>query len=843
MTPFTRRTATVCTTAVLGLSLALAGAVSPALAVTSESTTDVVAPTAAPTAAPSVELTTEAVEAIAGATAESAAATVAPSAEPTAEAATPSVTPSAEATAETVETFPEAAEFNAGSDKYELAAAFSGNSVGELKQLEKSGAIEISENGFVLHIDDAKTSGSSSAERRAAEVLEGAIPGDAAAGSRPGAPVTVYLDFDGEVLEGTNWNAENDEETLTFEPAASANAAFRERVWAVVAEDYAPFNVNVTTTRPSDEALYKTAADDNTYGSHVIVTDSYTDVLPQAANSSGVAWGGGAGSEFLSGAFVFTEGLGGAQATSKTVGDTASHESGHNFGLMHDGIEGSTTGEYYYPTEGVWAPIMGASFEVPVTQWSNGGYAGATELEDDLSVITDRSAVSAIFTGATTPDGQPYTGPVCPVGDADPNNPQPGDQFIVPNAQNQCDPAGTQLTLIFSYTDRADFAADQVGNTPAEATTLENTTGTFSIAGVIETTADVDVYAIVAAEGPFTATVDVADISPNLDTKLTLVDSEGTVIDESAPVTTRASDTTAAGLNATVTAPGGVDTGAFYLIVDGVGEGDPTTATPENANGYTDYGSLGNYTLSGAAVEFVAEEIVIETPTEGTEVVGGSDVAVTGTATPGVTVTLTFGGQSVTTTADDQGDWEATITANAYGNTEIVATQSVDGLDLAGSDSVTVTAPVDAPVISSPAAGTTTADVTPTISGTGIAGATVTVTVTDASGNATTGQALVTDAGTWELILGNEFAAGAYTVAAVQTINGVTSAVTGPIAFSVLPAAPTGNENPGDDGTLAATGSDFAGAPFALMAAGLLMGGVFMTAFALRRRNKLSLQS
>jgi hypothetical protein len=836
MTPLARRTATVGTTAILGLSLALAGAVSPALAVTSEPTADVVAPTAAPSAEP----TAEAAESFAGATTEAATPAVAPSAPavaPSAEAAAPSVAPSAEATAETDA---EAITLNAGSDKYELAAAFSGTTVAELQRLEEAGSIEVSENGFVLHIDDATTSESAPSAERRAQAFGAAIPGDSTTGSRPGAPVTVYLDFDGEVLEGTNWNVEAKEESLDFEPTALADTAFRDAVWAVVAEDYAPFNVNVTTTRPSDEALYKTSVDDTTYGSHVIITDSYTEVLPQAADSSGIAWGGGTGSDFLTGAFVFTEGLGGPTATPKSVGDTASHESGHNFGLLHDGIAGVADG-YYYPTEGVWGPIMGASFEVPLGQWSNGGYAGATEDEDDLAIITDRSAAAVGFMGATTPDGQPYTGPVCVIGDADPDNPQPGDQFFAVDDSNEC---GEPLTLAFTYSDRADYATDEVGNTPAAATTLENSDGTFTIAGVIETTSDVDVYAIVAAEGPFTATVDVADIAPNLDSKLTLTDVNGTVIDESAPVATRASATTAAGLNATVTAPGGVETGAYYLIVDGVGQGDPATATADNANGYTDYGSLGNYTLSGAAVEFVVEELVIETPTEGADVVGGAEVDVTGTATANVTVTLTIGGQNVTTTTDDAGDWDATITANAYGNTEIVATQSVDGIDLPGTDSVTVTAPVDAPVVASPADGITTADVTPTISGTGIAGATVTVTVTDASGNAITGDALVGAAGTWELTLANEFAAGAYAVTAVQSINGVTSDATESVSFSVLPAVPTGNENdPGNDGTLAATGSDFAGAPFALMAAGLLLGGVFMTAFALRRRSKVSLHS
>ncbi|KJC64992.1 Metallo-peptidase family M12B Reprolysin-like [Agreia bicolorata] len=784
MTPSLRRTATI-GTATLGLSLALAGAVPSA----SAETADVAAPAVATSTAP--------------------------------------------------------APLNAGADKYELAAEYSGLTADEVRSLEQSGAIKVSDNGFILHIDDATTSGSSDTlnmDRQASELLAAPIPGSATGGSRPGAPVTIYLDFDGEVLEGTQWNIQANSESLTFSAAAAgADTAFRDAVWAVVAEDYAPFNVNVTTANPGTDALVKSSADDNVYGSHVIITDSYTEVLPDAADSSGIAWGGGTGSDFLSGAFVFTEGLGGAAATTKNVGNTASHESGHNFGLLHDGIDGSTTGEYYYPTEGLWAPTMGASFDVPLSQWSNGGYAGATNTEPDLDVITDRSSASAIFVNATTPDGQPYEGPVCVAGDANANNPQPGDQFFVPN-NDTCEGDLTPLTLNFSYTDRADYATDEVGDSAAESTTLEND-GTFSTESVIGTPDDVDVYGVIAAAGPFTATVDVADIAPNLDSKLTLTDSQGNVIAESSPATTRVSADTAAGLGATITTT--VETGAYYLTVDGVGAGDPTTATPDNSNGYTDYGSLGNYTLSGTAVQFVAEELVIETPVEGAKVVGGSTVDVTGTATPNVTVTLAAGGSNVTTVADADGKWASSVTANAFGNTEIVASQGFANLAVPGTDSVTVTAPVSAPVITNPANGTTTGSATPSISGTGIAGATVTVTVTDASGNVTTGQAQVDGNGAWELVLATPLPTGAYTITAVQTINGVTSGLTAPVSFSIDLTVTTGNgTDPANvGGTLAATGNDLFGSPFVLLAAGLLLGGVVTTSFAISRRRAFAQQS
>lgn len=743
------------------------------------------------------------------------------------------------------DTSSEATTINAGVDKYELAAANSASTVEDVKRLEASGSIAVSDNGFVLHIDDAQDGAPISMRNLRAAPSGAAIPGDPAGGSRPGAPVTVYLDFDGEVLEGTNWNLLAENPSLNFVAAASADGGFRAQVWAAVAEDFAPFNVNVTTTRPSDAALYKTSADDNEYASHVIITDSYDEVLPAAANTSGLAWGGGAGSDFLTGALVFTNGVGGgntAAASAKSVADTASHEAAHNFGLEHDGIADSPTGEYYYPTAGVWGPIMGATYDVPLSQWSNGSYAGATNDQDDLATITDRGAARAIFTGATTPDGTPYTGSVCAVPPADPNNPQPGDEFYVPNG-NVCDGTGAVLTLSFTYTDRADAASDTVGNTIADASTLDNAAGTFAGAGVILNAADVDVFRVTTNGGPLTATVEVADIAPNLDAKLTLTNAAGDVLVENDPASSAVSADVAAGLNASVTTE--VAKGTYYLWVDGVGAGDPTTATPANANGYTDYGSLGNYTITGAAVPGIAEQpIVIETPADGATVAGGSDVAVTGTATPEATVELSIAGTVVdSVTVDGDGAWTANATANAYGNTVITASQTVDGAPVPETDSVTVTAPVTAPVIVAPAADSTTEDSTPTISGTGIAGATVTVAVVHADGTTVFATTTVDADGAWELAVPSELANGTYAVSANQAINDVTSSTTSPISFTVS-AATTGGG--GDDGTgtgtgdddLATTGGDFSGMLFTALAASVLVIGGGAAAFGLRQRRK-----
>lgn len=733
------------------------------------------------------------------------------------------------------ETPDEPVTLQASADKYELAAAYAGESAEEIKALEETGVISVADQGFFYYKDEAHSAHGLAPLDLPAAPEGAAIPGNPTDGSRPGAPVTVYLDFDGETLEDKQWNAYAEIDVLNFAPAPGVDAA---AVWAAVAEDYAPFNVNVTTTRPSDDALYKTSADDNVYGSHVIITDSYDDVLPAAAGSGGIAWAPGTGSEYLSGALVFTEGT---ANSAKIIAEIASHESGHNFGLGHDGIAGSDTGDYYVPTEGAWGTIMGAGYFVPVTQWSAGAYAGATNDEDDLSIITDRDAATTIFLGATTADGEPFEGGQVCAEVGDPNDPQPGDIFY-PVVNDDC--ASEPLTLHFTYTDRADYAADQVGDTAADAKALDNAGGTFKAADVIERTADVDVFAVTTVGGELTATVQVADISPNLDAKLTVTDASGAVLGEDNPEVARESESAASGLGASVTVAD-VEAGTYYLAIEGVGAGDPNTATPSNANGYTEYGSLGNYTLTGAAEPFVTEEIVISSPEDGAAVTGGADVDVTGTATPNATVVLTIDGETVATvTADENGDWAATVTAGEYGNTTIVASQSIDGIEIAGTDSVTVTAPaapIDAPVITVPADGTTTEDSTPTITGTGAAGATVTVTITDADGNEITADAVVPDSGIWSFDLTTELANGDYTVVAVQTLDGVTSDESAAVAFTVAVPGGTGNNGDDDGDNLATTGGDFNATPFAAAAAALLLVGGGFAAFA--RRKSLSLDS
>jgi PKD repeat protein len=103
--------------------------------------------------------------------------------------------------------------------------------------------------------------------------------------------------------------------------------------------------------------------------------------------------------------------------------------------------------------------------------------------------------------------------------------------------------------------------------------------------GIIERTDDKDAFSFMTGKGTVTLNVTSPSPSPNLDIKAGLYDSLGVLV---------ASADSAASLNATITyaAPAA---GTYTLVVDGVGKGDLAT-------GYSDYGSLGEYTISGTIV-------------------------------------------------------------------------------------------------------------------------------------------------------------------------------------------------------------------------------------------------
>jgi Calx-beta domain len=128
------------------------------------------------------------------------------------------------------------------------------------------------------------------------------------------------------------------------------------------------------------------------------------------------------------------------------------------------------------------------------------------------------------------------------------------------------------------------YRVDQVGNSTLAATPLTGSSGARSASGIIETGADVDVFSFSTAGGSssFTALGDAS--SQDLDILLEILDGSGAVIGSANP-----DDLTDASVSATLSA------GNYFLRVSGVGRGDVL------GDGYSDYGSIGQYSISGSA--------------------------------------------------------------------------------------------------------------------------------------------------------------------------------------------------------------------------------------------------
>lgn len=131
------------------------------------------------------------------------------------------------------------------------------------------------------------------------------------------------------------------------------------------------------------------------------------------------------------------------------------------------------------------------------------------------------------------------------------------------------------------------YRPDDFGNNLADAVAIDGlpTGGLFNVAqaGVIERRTDSDWFKINAAAGTLTLNAVGGPVNSMLDIQLELLDSTGASLAISNPL-----DDVTGYISLNVSA------GTYYVKVDGVGTGAPPTS------GYTDYGSLGRYHISGS---------------------------------------------------------------------------------------------------------------------------------------------------------------------------------------------------------------------------------------------------
>jgi hypothetical protein len=418
--------------------------------------------------------------------------------------------------------------------------------------------------------------------------------------SLPGANQTIYLDFDGHVTSGTSWNSG----ATINSPAYSSDAdvgnfsaseiTVIQRTFSRVAEDFAPFQVNVTTVAPSVEDLRNTGGTDTKWGVRVVVT---RDVAFNCG-CGGIAYIDSFDWNSDTPVFVFnTSEIG--------VAEAASHEIGHSLGLSHDGT--STTG--YYQGHGLgtdasyWSTIMGVGYYVDVSQWDKGEYTGSNN-------------------GGT---GANY-------------NKGPDDLQIITNYNG------------FGY------KVDDHGNDGLTASALTAVDTALSGSGLISNRTDVDYFRFNTSGGSVTLNVTPATLGANLDIEASLYNSSGVLVSSSNPLQS---------LNASITTT--LAAGQYFLKIDGVGAGTPTASTP---TGYTDYASIGAYTITGTAGAVSGDSLSI----------GATDASKNESNSGGSVFTFT-----VSRTGDTSGTSTVSYAVSGSGSSPASASDFVGGALPAGS--------------------------------------------------------------------------------------------------------------------------------------------------------------
>ena len=405
------------------------------------------------------------------------------------------------------------------------------------------------EEGGIYYVDEFTLAPAPTTSQSEPVVAEAAVPvSPFPAGlvfhSKPGSRNVLFLNFCGEDVTNTAWNSSlsrtlisavpfsTDSDYTTF--SDSEQTAIK-RIWERVSEDYAPFDIDVTTERPTTFSRYVAEA---------LITRN-TDVNGDSNPSSsagGVAYVNVFGKSSYSNyrpAWIYYNNLG---KNESYISEATSHEIGHNMGLSHDG---TTSGSSYYGGHGSgdisWGPIMGTGYNRNVSQWSKGEYYLANNTEDDLAIIAGKLDYFSDDHGDT---------------------PATATQIAFTD--------GTNIVSTTPETDPTDSNPDNKG--------------------IIEQNTDVDVFSFSTGTGPVNLMVK-PWIMPsgtrggNLDVLIELRDSNGVLIATNNPPTT-----TTAQIQTNLTE------GVYYLYVRNTGAGDPLSSTP---TGYTSYASIGQYFISG----------------------------------------------------------------------------------------------------------------------------------------------------------------------------------------------------------------------------------------------------
>lgn len=197
--------------------------------------------------------------------------------------------------------------------------------------------------------------------------------------SNPSSVATIYLDFDGQYVQGTSWNMGGS--AINCAPAGISASQIKE-VFQRVSEDYRPFDINVTT----DSTKYWAAPIDRRIRIILTTTSDWY------GNAGGVSYMGSFTWGDNTPGFVFTALL---NYVPKYIAEAASHEVGHTLGLKHQAAYDNNCNKLSEYNTGIgsgeigWAPIMGSAYYKNFTLWNNGANPyGCTNYQNDLEIIT-----------------------------------------------------------------------------------------------------------------------------------------------------------------------------------------------------------------------------------------------------------------------------------------------------------------------------------------------------------------------------------------------------------------------------------------------------------------------
>ncbi|MCX6889871.1 MAG: PKD domain-containing protein [Verrucomicrobia bacterium] len=371
--------------------------------------------------------------------------------------------------------------------------------------------------------------------------------------SRPGASRVLYLDFNGHST--LSWGtpaivSPAFQLSGTTSPTDQLNLNAIRDIWLHVAEDFAAWDIDVTTEQPPTTAR----------GQRCVIGGSTMDWLG-VSGVMGIAQLNSFGG-FINGNdtvnFVFIDNnYPSMKPTTSNYEVTilcVAHEVGHTLGLQHWGETASGSGQAYTVGHTVTGhtgvtsvcPIMGNSGLVGwpsscnLNQWSKGDYPFSNIVQDDIVTITT-------FAPKVT---------------------------------------------------------DDHGDTLATATVVSGTSITGG--GIISDTADVDLMKITVGAGPLTLALKphlkYRNYGGNLKVGISLLNSAGTVVAKNY-------DVSSLGNSLTYNVPTG---GTYYIKVNGMGYDPSKSAAAQvwtntgitgtvvgTTAGFTNYGSLGRYGIVG----------------------------------------------------------------------------------------------------------------------------------------------------------------------------------------------------------------------------------------------------